>query len=187
MRYRATDKSWNCTEHYSGYSTSGSYLEAWTLSISLSCKTSYWLFSFKMQSSDPNSKKKRTQFSLELPPSYVCSTGNISTLISMDINTFGQEDVLPGTFRGSRSFSPRGVGILVVDSDRNTEEPSAGINISTNGTYVDFSSYFDELGLFSDSYWQNVPFEIKINVPRGTYMQQADIGSLFPSEPIFNT
>ena len=50
-----------------------------------------------------------------------------------------------------------------------------------HGAYSEFATYYDELGIFGDSYWQNAPFEIRINQINKTDMQRSDLTTLITS------
>jgi hypothetical protein len=176
MGYKARDKSWRCVEHYLGVSQNGVTSEDWTVFFTLLCSGQNWVFTFAIKALDLYSgKDKQSKFVLEIPSSLMCSDNNISTLIRTDINTF-----VP---------SSTGAQILVVDSDRITSvSPSSRkIDISVDGIYSDFQTFYDDLGLFGDSYWQNTPFEIRINPEGGMAMTSADLTSIIPSQPAFPT
>lgn len=167
MRYKSRDKSWRCVEHYSGFSSDGFTKEEWSLFLTLLCTDQTWLFTFNAQVKNRfTGKNFQTKFVLDIPASLICSDNNIATVIRADINTF-----VP---------SSKGVEILVVQSDRATTpyiSPNK-VEISVDGTYSDFVTYYDELGLFGDSYWQDSPFEIRINQTNRMNMQRSDLTTL---------
>lgn len=139
LRYRASDRIWSSVECLRGR------LENWTVSASMQCQTDTWRFSLGAQSGN-----KQTRLVLDIPADVVCGEGYVTTSILAYFNSYS-----PG---GS------GVRINVVTPDKSRYLSVSGeVEAFVDGIFVPQTVYYDELGLFKDSYWYSAPLEIDLD------------------------
>ena len=86
---------------------------------------------------------KNTKFIVDMPSDAICADGSISTRISLGVS------------------SPVVVGIPVV-SPAHISMGIAQSGVVVDGFIFDYVVYYDEIGIFKDSYWSKTPFEMYI-------------------------
>lgn len=150
MKYRSSNSSWRSNTNFSGSNESLSVI------FSLACMTDVWRLTFSARKSD-RGLNRHTKFIVDMPSDTICSDGNISTRISLGVS------------------SPVVAGIPVVSpphmSMGNITQSSAVID----GLIFDYVVYYDEIGIFKDSYWSKTPFEIYIEPLARPEMQSIDL------------
>ena len=148
MNYKESEKGWKSAQNF--YGKNG---EEWRFFHSLSCQDEFWKFSFSVKRKRRDINELQTKFIIDIPASVICDDNNISTNISLDIKS--------GQFRVSS-----GKQILVVSPE--TARPTTpdfirGVDVSIDGIMNDYRVYYDDIGLFGNSYWNSYPFEVQIN------------------------
>jgi hypothetical protein len=48
-----------------------------------------------------------------------------------------------------------------------------------DGNFIDERVYYDQIGIFKDSYWRTRPLEMRINLPRVSSMPRVDLNGIF--------
>lgn len=150
MKYRSSDSSWRYSANFFGSDDSLSIL------FSIACMTDVWRLTFSAKKSTQG-LNRHTKFIVDMPSDAICSDGSISTRISLGVS------------------SPVVVGIPVVSpahiSTGNVTQSSAVVD----GLIFDYIVYYDEIGIFKDSYWLKTPFEIYIEPLARPEMQSVDL------------
>ena len=153
MRYRSSDSSWRFGTSFSGSNESMSVL------FSLACMTDVWRLTFSARKSI-GGLAKNTKFIVDMPSDAICADGSISTRISLGVS------------------SPVVVGIPVVSP----AHISMGIDQSgvvVDGFIFDYVVYYDEIGIFKDSYWSKTPFEMYIEPLTRPETLEVDLERIF--------
>lgn len=159
MRHKLSDASWASMTHFSG---SGS--ENWSLLFSLSCETSSWRFVFSAKKSTPASSL-HTKLIIDMPSDFVCSDNRISTRISLGVG-------VPAS-----SFSGSAIG--VVSPIKMPIATLAQNAVKIDESFFDYVVYYDNIGIFKDSYWLKTPFEVYIDPSRTEEMPLMNLQSIF--------
>lgn len=142
MRYREEDNSWRFYQSMTGRSGSLS------VSSSLACSTDSWRLDFGV-----NDELKRTRISLDMPFDMVCSGVMNPLSMIFYFSSFSSED---GSGQRIPAVNPvKSKSIRVYGK----------VDSFVDGVFVPETVYYDEVGLFSDSYWSYAPFELRINPP----------------------
>ncbi|NBT57307.1 hypothetical protein EBT16_00830 [bacterium] len=155
MKYRASDASWRSNSYFSGSNESLSIL------FSLACMDDAWRLDFSAIKSSYGAKK-HTKFIVDMPSETVCSDGNISTRITLGTG------------------SPVVAGIPVVSPAHISYGSIARNSAIVDGFVFDYLVYYDEIGIFKDSYWSKMPFEIIIQPLNQPAMPSVDLERIFP-------
>lgn len=155
MRHRSSDSSWRFNTSFHGSNESLSVL------FSLACVTDVWRLTFSAKKSD-RGLNRHTKFIVDMPSETICSDGSISTRISLGVN------------------SPVVVGIPVVSPAHMSMGNAAQSNVAVDGFIFDYVVYYDEIGIFKDSYWSRTPFEIYIEPLVLPEMPSVDLEKIFP-------
>lgn len=177
MRYKTSDSSWRENVHFSGRGRDGVSLEDLSLSYILACSEGFWNFSFSATTSNRTTGDfLGTKFILDIPADLVCSDGNIATNIELNIAA-GEFSVSTGesyfvtspiptkTKAGSRPLLPN---------------PSArGVDVFVDGKFSDKRIYYDDIGLFKDSYWSRNALSMKINARKASMMPGLELSRIF--------
>ena len=154
MKYRSSDSSWRFGTSFSGSN------ESMSVSLSLACMTDVWRLAFSARKSI-GGLARNTKFIVDMPSDAICADGSISTRISLGVS------------------SPVVAGIPVVSpahiSMGNIIQSSAVVD----GFIFDYVVYYDEIGIFKDSYWSKTPFEIYIEPLTRPEMQSVDLERIF--------
>ena len=151
MGYKSVDRSWRSVTHFSGRGKDGVSLEDWSLFFSLACLTDTWRLSFIARAYNRSSDEDiSTKLILNMPADAICSDNKIATDIRVYINS------------GELVIS-KGKQISAVTPARTVTSRPAGVSVTVDGSSNDYVLYYDNLGLFKNSYWTSVPFEIKID------------------------
>lgn len=165
LRYRSSDSSWRDAQHYSGVLESGEYGQI-SIFFSLACLDGSWRFSFAVRD---NSSRSETKFITDMPSNLVCGGNNIATDIELKIG------------RGLDSYiSGESIYVVTPRSARPAIAPDNQLNVSVAGLQNDYVVYYDELGLFGESYWSYSPLKFGIGaVSKGYEMQVVDLKRIF--------
>lgn len=155
MKYRSSDFSWRFNTNFYGSNESLSIL------FSIACMTDVWRLTFSARKSTQG-LNKNTKFIVDMPSDAICADGSISTRISLGVN--------PLVVEGIPVVSPAHTSI------GNTSQSSAVVD----GFIFDYVVYYDEIGIFSDSYWSRTPFDIYIEPPNSPEMPAIDLEKIFP-------
>lgn len=166
IKYKSYDKSWHGIQRFYGLGRDGVSFEDWTIFCTLSCNKDFWKLSFVVNAqNETTSKNYQTKFILDIPSDLICDDNNISTNIKFNIRSGGY-----------RVFSTPGIK---VSSRRMTNNVYKGVNVFVDGFYNSYTVYYDNLGLFNDLYWLDVPFELNINPRSKKEMPTTDLQSIF--------
>lgn len=169
MRYRASDSSWRAGVQLLGRGRDGVSLEDLNFFYILRCSDGFWNFSFSAETSNRlTGDVLRTKFILDIPSDVICSDGRISTRIEarFDFDGYG-----PTT---------AGEAFLVTDpASRRGSGKSSGMDALVDGNFIDERVYYDQIGIFKDSYWRTRPLEMKLNIFGTSSMPRVDLGSIF--------
>lgn len=171
LRYRNRDVSWSSVQHLVGRGRDGTSIEDLYLSHSLSCSEGFWVFSFSASTFNRVTLGElRTKFILDIPVDLVCFDGNISSVIELNIRS--------GEFRLST-----GREVSVVDPPRPLKKnPNPRrIDVFVDGVFNDKRIYYDELGMFKDSYWNSKNLKIEIDSIAKTKMPKMQFSEIFQS------
>ena len=171
LRYRSRDVTWSSTQHLVGRGRDGVSLEDLYVSHSLSCTEGFWVFSFSASTFNRvTTDEARTKFILDMPVDLICSDGNISTTIELDIKS--------GEFQVST-----GRRVSVVDPPRplSVNPNPRRIDAFVDGVFSDKRVYYDGLGMFKDSYWSSKVLKIQINTTQGPQMPRIRFSEIFQS------
>lgn len=169
LRYRSSDSSWRFSQNFSGKGRDGSSSEDISIFYSMSCSEGFWKFSFSAVNVNRSiGKELHTKFILDIPADLVCSDGSISTNLELEIQNGGFQEgtninfaaVTPPNFIG-RTTRPRIVDVYV------------------DGVFNDERIYYDDIGLFKNSYWNSSRLEFNINMPVGAKMPELEIYRIF--------
>lgn len=155
MRYRAFDATWFSNQHLSG-----PLAENWSIIFSLSCRTDVWRFVFSADKLDQG-KKLQTKFIIDMPSEFICADQRISTRISLGVSS--PANLFSGAAVPVTSPAPVPVGSIVRNS------------VLVDESIFDYVVYYDNIGLFKDSYWSKTPFVIQIDPASATDMPLANL------------
>lgn len=177
MRYRAKDSSWRENVHLTGRGRDGVSVEDMSLSYLLACSEGFWNFSFSATISNRSTGDTLgTKFILDMPADLICSDGNIATTIELDIaagefsvstgESYFVTSPIPTTTRvGSRPLLPN-------------PTPRA-VDVFVDGKFSDKRIYYDDIGLFKDSYWSRNALSMKINARKASTMPGLELSRIF--------
>lgn len=168
LRYKSADTSWHDVRLFSGVGGSGSSEDISIIST-LSCMVNFWRFSFVVRRVGADIGGLETKFIMDMPASLMCGDNNISTKISLDIQS--------GSFNVSR-----GKQIYVVTPHSIRPKPKKayrGATAFVDGVLSEYAVYYDEIGLFKNDYWSKFPFELEINTVLKTEMPVMDLQRIF--------
>jgi hypothetical protein len=171
LRHRSRDVSWSSVQHLVGTGRDGTSIEDLYLSHSLSCSEGFWVFSFSASTFNRVTLGElRTKFILDIPVDLVCFDGNISTVIELNIKS--------GEFQLST-----GRKVSVVDPPRPlSKNPNPRqIDVFVDGVFNDKRIYYDELGMFKDSYWNSKNLKIEIDSIAKAKMPKMQFSEIFQS------
>lgn len=165
LRYRDRDDTWTTAQHLSATD------EEWKILLSLSCLSTYWKFQMSIQRT-AKQKTARTNIIVDVPNDFICYSNNISTDIRLDI--YSKE------FNVSSGKKIMVVTPLSARSKLLKDSPSPGVYAYFNGSFNESQTYYDNVGIFKDSNWNGVPFEININPPKiSAQMPTFDVQAIF--------
>jgi len=164
MNYKVAEKGWKSAQNFYGKNE-----EEWRFFHSLSCQDEFWKFSFSVKRKKRDINELQTKFILDIPASVICDDNNISTNISLDIKS-GQFRV----YSGKQIFvvSPTTARPAIPDFIR-------GLDVRIDGIMNDYRVYYDDIGLFGDSYWNSHPFEVQINPSAISTMPSMELYKIF--------
>jgi hypothetical protein len=169
LRYKTQDNSWRSIQHFRGRSKDGFTFEDWTVFLTFQCQSELdaWRFSFVVKSANASIKEYLyTKLILDIPANLICSDGDVTTNIK--------------TFIGSKkSQVTQGKEIYVVSPSHPTIKPSERTTTIVDGAFNDYSLYYDDIGLFKNSYWLYTPLEFNINPLNRAEMPTIDLQSIF--------
>lgn len=154
MNYRASDSSWRFNASFHGLS------ESLSIIFSIACMTDVWRLTFSARKTT-QALNKNTKFIVDMPSDTICADGSISTRISLG---FGSSVV---------------VGIPVVSPPHFSMGNIAPNSAVVDGLIFDYVVYYDEIGIFNDSYWSRTPFEIYIEPLNRPEMPSLDLERIF--------
>jgi len=167
MAYKSSDKSWRSVQHISGRGRDGVSLEDWSVFFSLTCLTDVWRLSFLARAYNRfQNEDVCTKLILNMPADSICSDNTIATDIRVNINS-------------GELVIAKGKQISVVSPARPVAVRPRGVNVTVDGISNDYVIYYDNLGLFKDSYWSSVPFEIKIDPAISLDMPLMNLNPIF--------
>jgi len=154
MKHRSSDSSWRFGTSFSGAN------ESMSVSFSLACVTDLWRLTFSARKST-GGLAKNTKFIVDMPSDAICADGSISTRISLGVS------------------SPVVAGIPVVSPAHISMGDIIQSSAVVDGFIFDYVVYYDEIGIFKDSYWSKTPFEIYIEPLARPEMQSVDLERIF--------
>jgi hypothetical protein len=167
MAYKSNDKSWRSVQHLSGRGRDGVSLEDWSVFFSLTCLTDIWQLAFLARAYNRlQDEDVCTKLILNMPADAICSDNKIATDIRVNINS-------------GELVVAKGKQISVVSPARPVAVKTRGVSVTVDGIFNDYVIYYDNLGLFKDSYWSSVPFEIKIDPAIRLDMPTMDLNPIF--------
>lgn len=166
LGYRSHDSSWRYSEKLSGASSS----ENMIMFFSFSCMVNYWKFSFSARNQDENGNLTETKLIMDIPSSFVClKGGNISADISVDI--YSGEII---TSAGEQFY------VVTPHSIRpSAKTPYRGLDVTVGGEPNSYTVYYDDIGLFKNSYWDRVPLRFGLNPNPRIEMTTMNLQSIF--------
>lgn len=139
LKYKAADSSWTSTLHL------GPPDGGWTLFFGFSCQDELWRLSLSLRGG-----RKQTRLVVDIPPEFMCVSRRPSASIQV--------------YFDQRSSLSNSEGIQVVTPARTPRKTASfSAEVFVDGIFVPHVVYYDELGLFSDSFWDHSPLEIDIN------------------------
>lgn len=139
LRYRSSDTSWTSNTHLKGRDSFRS------VSLSFGCDDDSWRLSFSVGDGD-----RSTKFILQIPSDILCESGFVSTSVLAYFNSY--------------SLSGSGVSIPAVSPTRSVSRRIVGsVEAFVDGIFVPHTVYYDDLGLFKDSFWISSPLELSLN------------------------
>lgn len=139
LRYKSSEKTWSSVDYLKGRNSD------WVASMSMQCRTDVWRLSIGVSEG-----QRQTRLVLDIPADVICGEGYVTTSVVAYFN----------------SYSPSGSGerIQVVTPDKSRYLSVLGeVDVFVNDIFVPQTVYYDELGLFKDSYWGAAPLEIDLN------------------------
>lgn len=140
LLFKARSSSWSSISHLRG---SNDY---WTLMFELGCESDLWKLSMSVRK-----ERYQTKIVVDIPSEMICTTPGPSALVQI---YFDQAEA--GTGSGKR--------VQVVTPERTPPRSATSpIEIFVDGIFVPHAVYYDDLGIFDDSFWDYSPFEISIN------------------------
>jgi hypothetical protein len=169
LRHKSSDSSWRHTQNFSGVGKDGRSKEDLSLLYSMVCSEGFWIFSFSAVNLNRSiGKELHTKFIIDIPSDLICSDGSIATVISLDIQNGGFREIQGNSFSAITPAPFLG---------RNPQPKS--VSVYVDGIFNDKRIYYDEIGLFKNSYWDSKMLEMKINTPPGTKMPELELDRIF--------
>lgn len=171
LKYKAEDDSWRSIQHFTGRSRDGVSFEDWTIFLTLQCMSGSdaWRFSFIVKSQNRTTNQDlQTKFLIDMPANLICFDDNISTNIRTYIGT-------------NQSQVTKGQATFVTSPSRSLVRNYRKTTTMIDGVFNDYLVYYDDLGLFKDSYWINNPVEFNISPISRAEMPTTDLQSIFQS------
>jgi hypothetical protein len=139
LAYKATEGSWTSNIHL------GDPVEGWSLFFGFACQNDLWRLSLSARSG-----KRQTKLVVDIPPEFMCASRRPSAPIEVYFN--------------QRAGSTYAEGIQVVTPPRTPRRTASfSAEVYVEGIFVPHVIYYDEMGLFKDSFWDYSPLEININ------------------------
>lgn len=171
LKYKSEDNSWRNIQHFTGRSRDGVSFEDWTIFLTLQCmpNSDAWRFSFIVKSQNKvTNQDLQTKFLIDMPANLICFDDNISTNIITYIGT-------------NQSQVTKGQAIFVTSPSRSLTTNYKKTTTLIDGVFNDYLVYYDDLGLFKDSYWLNNPLEFNISPISRVEMPTTELQSIFQS------
>lgn len=170
LRYRSSDSSWQASQSFVGKGSDGVSQEDMSMFYSMSCSEGFWVFSFSAVNSNRfTSRELYTRLVADIPADLICSDGSISTLMELEISD--------GDFNPTRG---RRVSAVVPERPSVRNPDARGANFYVDGFFNDKRIYYDDIGLFKNSYWNVNRLEMSLNVPSGARMPELEMFRIFP-------
>lgn len=169
LRYSSLDSAWRSTQHFLGRGRDGLTIEDLYLRYNLSCLNDFWTFYFYAKTLNRQTKDENyTKFIIDIPSEIFCIDGNISNSIELDANMNSSQPEL-------------GESINVVQPGRtfNLESNYGVVDVFVGGIFNEIRLYYDGLGLFKNSYWENNNIQINLNLPSDVIMSEIDMYKIF--------
>lgn len=139
LRYRASESSWSYASHI------GDPVEGWKIFFGFGCQDNLWRISFSARAG-----RKQTRLVVDVPPELMCASRRPSAPVY--------------AYFSQRPFAPRQEGVQVVTPSRTPRRTASfSAEVFVEGIFVPHVVYYDELGLFKDSFWEHSPLEFDIN------------------------
>jgi len=140
LRYKSSELSWSSTDCLVGRNSS------WEVSMSLGCKDNSWGLLLGVADG-----KRATKIILDIPADVLCGDGFIVASILAYFSPYSSDG-------GSN------VKIQAVSPPKKIRRAISGsVEAYVNEIFIPQTVYYDEIGLFGDSYWQTGPLRIDIN------------------------
>jgi len=140
LRYRAADSSWSSVDHLAGR------YESWRVSQTFQCQDDQWRLSLGI-----DGENKKTRLALDIPSDLICMEGFVQSSVAAYFSPYS-------------SLDGKGVKIDAVSPRKPRRSKVSGdVEVFVNGIFVTHTVYYDELGIFKDSYWYGAPFEMDMN------------------------
>jgi len=174
MHYRTSDSSWRGAQRLLGTGRDGSS-EEWLIIFSITCINQIWRIYFSTRSMNMSTREIiESKFIIDTPSFVICDDNNIASTIRLDVGSSGVS-----TLNGRQ--------ILVVEETKEGHTGGRdikplgerGVEISTDGFVNDYVVYYDNLGLFKDSYWSSFPFAMTISPASNTEMPTLNLSKIF--------
>lgn len=139
LMYRASESSWNSIIHL------GDPIEGWRVLFGFGCQDNLWRLSFSALAG-----RKQTRLVVDIPPELMCASRRPSAPVQV--------------YFSQRPFVPKSDGVQVVAPSRTPRKTALfSAEVFVEGIFVPHVVYYDELGLFKDSFWEHSPLELDIN------------------------
>jgi hypothetical protein len=168
MRYRSDENSWKGIVHYLGRSGDGFSMEDWTIVFTFACNSDSWRFAFSTtMRNELADMDGHTKFVADIPIGQICQEGR-STNIKLMMESRG---LVASSGRSKLVTNSSSRNIVKTRNYR----PECYINDVLN----DYVVYYDNLNLFKNSYWKNVPLEMSINPASSGLMPTIDLQKIF--------
>lgn len=170
LRYRSSDSSWQASQNFVGKGGDGVSQEEISMFYSMSCSEGFWVFSFSAVNSNRfTSRELYTRLVADIPADLICSDGNISTLMELEIS-----DGDLNAARGKR------ISAVIPERTSIRNPDTRGANFYVDGLFNDKRVYYDDIGLFKNSYWNVNRLAMSLNVPSGARMPELEMFRIFP-------
>lgn len=139
LAHKSVDSSWTYTNHLVSPDSS------WLVQLGLTCLDGLWRLSLSAREG-----QRQTRLVADIPPELLCAAGRPAARMQV-------------YFDQGRNLIPSG-GIQVVSPPRPSRRTATdAAEVFVDGIFVPYVVYYDELGLFKDSFWEYSPLEIDIN------------------------
>lgn len=137
--YRQSESSWESATHL------GSDGEGWVVRFGMACQVDLWRLSLSVRDG-----RRQTRLVFDVPSEIMCVGTRPSSLIKVYFD------------RGVTAYDGP---VYPVRTPPRKERMSAtsSVEIFVRGIFVPQVVYYDELGLFKDSFWDYSPFEMDVN------------------------